>query len=210
MKSIRTTLKIAGSTIALSALVNTAFAADFGALDANSDGQVTFAEYKAVTLTEGKTVTLLAQEFTRMTQGDAVLTEDEFWLSIASRDEPYTLQPMSISEPMPYESIETVTEVETFEDNLDGVEPIDPPVIQDVVPDAGAEEINPVIVETPLEIAPAVAGETERSNEIASEDWLSQDMIEETPVEEGEMDSPAEETPETEIDELGVETSEIY
>ncbi|GGX68971.1 hypothetical protein GCM10011309_18570 [Litorimonas cladophorae] len=204
MKSIKTTLKIAGSTIALSALVNTAFAADFGALDANSDGQVTFAEYKAVALTEGKTVTLLAQEFTRMTQGDAVLTEDEFWLSIASRDEPYT------SEQMPYEPIETVTEVETFEDNPDSVEPIDPPVIQDVVPNAGAEEINPVIVETPLEIAPAVAGETERSNEIASEDWLSQDMIEETPVEEGEMDSPAEETPETEIDELGVETSEIY
>ena len=149
-----------------------------------------------------------------MTQGDAVLTEDEFWLSIASRDEPYT------SEPMPYEPIETVTEVDTFEDNPGGVEPIDPPVIQDVVPNASAEEINPVIVETPLEIAPAVASETERSIEIASEDRLSQDMIDETPVEEGEMDLPEvelpeaqtlkDETPETEIDELGVETGEIY
>jgi hypothetical protein len=210
MKSLKTSLKIAGSTIALSALVNTAFAADFGALDANSDGQVTFAEYKAVALTEGKTLTLLAQEFTRMTQGDAVLTEDEFWLSIASRDETATSQPMSSSEPMPHEPIETVTEVETFEDNPNGVEPIDRPVTQDVVPDASTEEINPVIVETPLEIAPAVAGETERSDEIASEDRLSQDMIDETPVEEGQMDLPTEETPETEIDTSDIETGEIY
>lgn len=40
MKSMKTTLKIAGSAIVLSAFANTAFAADFGALDANSDGQV--------------------------------------------------------------------------------------------------------------------------------------------------------------------------
>ena len=42
-----------------------------------------FSEYKVVALAEGKSVTLAAQEFTRMAQGDAVLTEDEFFLANA-------------------------------------------------------------------------------------------------------------------------------
>lgn len=157
MTLMKTTLKVASSALAMSALTSTAFATDFNALDANADGQVDFTEYKAVALTEGKTVTLAAQEFTRMAQGDAVLTEDEFVLASAFVDQPYALQPSptlepASYEPMPFDPVETVKEVETFESYPEGVEKVRTPeqaAPEDVIPD----EV--------LDITPIEEGETD-------------------------------------------------
>ncbi len=212
MKSIKTRTKTLFSVIALTALTAPAFAADFTTLDVNADGQVDFKEYKAVALKEGKTVTLAAQEFTRMAQGDAILTQDEFFLADALGDQPYALQPSSISEPMPYEATETVNQVETFESFPEQVEAIEPPVVVEETPEENITqpiegEVNmpqaPVVIEKPLEVPPVVAGEIETSD----------DLTNVTPVEEGVMDLPDVETetdvvPELDFPDVEIETPE--
>lgn len=68
------------------------YPSDFAALDADNNGQVTFAEYSAVVKTSGTTTTAAAQQFTRISAGDAVITEDELNLALAFQDQPYALQ----------------------------------------------------------------------------------------------------------------------
>lgn len=199
MTLIKPTLKLAGSVFAMSALTATAFAADFNVLDANADGQVDFAEYKAVALTEGKTVTLAAQEFTRMAQGDASLTEDEFILAGVFTDQPYALQTASTLDPasfeptpletmpletMPFDPVETVMEVETFESYPEGVEVIKPSVADNEVDELESRASGDIMPEA-----------------------IPEDILDTTPVEEGEMDLPQVETSEGKTD---IQTDESY
>ena len=93
-RSIKTTLSaaiLAATLISAPALAGT-YPTDFTALDADKNGQVTFAEYSAVVKTSGMTTTAAAQQFTRISAGDAVITEDELSLALAFEDQPYALQ----------------------------------------------------------------------------------------------------------------------
>jgi len=197
MKPMKTTF----SAIALFALAGPAFAADFASLDSNTDGQVDFAEYKASALAEGKTVTLAAQEFTRMAQGDAILTEDEFFLAEALADQPYALQPVLFTEPLTLDPVENVNSVETFESYPANVEAIEPPVVAEDVPEVTEESKNltadPVIVEKPLDIDPVVAGEVETTDKLSTKSSET-----ETPLEEGELDLSEDLDMEEKMDEL--------
>lgn len=56
---------------------------DFASLDANADARVEFKEFADYAKTQGVTSTLAAQHFTKMSAGDAYLTEDEFFLASA-------------------------------------------------------------------------------------------------------------------------------
>jgi len=220
-------LKITVSAMAITAFASTAFAADFGTLDANADGQVTFAEYSAIATSEGKTKTLAAQEFTRMAQGDAILTEDEFFLADALADQPYALQTITvdapiIEEPMPFEPVETVAPVETFESYPSTVEVMEPPVetetTEETAPvlenatidtpiEGDVETTEPLMTEMPLESESAVAGEVVTSDTM-------EDPVEDMPLEEGSTDLLDELETDTEIPTDDVETTdpdgEIY
>ena len=91
---IKTTLSaaiLAAVLASTSALAGT-YPTDFTALDADKNGQVTFAEYSAVVKASGMTTTAAAQQFTRISAGDAVITEDELSLALAFEDQPYALQ----------------------------------------------------------------------------------------------------------------------
>ncbi len=93
-RSIKTTLSaaiLASACITAAALAGP-YPTDFTALDADKNGQVTFAEYAAVVKTSGMTTTAAAQQFTRISAGDAVITEDELSLALAFEDQPYALQ----------------------------------------------------------------------------------------------------------------------
>ena len=198
MKTIKTTL----SAFAILAIAGPALAADFTTLDVNADGQVSFDEYKAVVLTEGKTVTLVAQEFTRMAQGDAVLTEDEFFLAEALSDQPYEFQPSLVSEPLAVETapmaFEATEVVETFETSPQATETIEPPV-ETVAPKEEAPA--PVIMEKAIDVDPVVAGEVETSIETPVDIDSLEDV---TPMEEIELSDPNPEM-ELELDETDTE-----
>jgi hypothetical protein len=198
MKTMKTTL----SALAIFAIASPSLAADFATLDTNTDGQVSFDEYKFVALSEGKTVTLAAQEFTRMAQGDAVLTQDEFFLAVALADQPYALQPGLVSEPLDAESApadyEPMMFVEPVETSPDATELVEPPVeIEDV---RGVEEPldtpdmedlpAPVIMEKAMDVDPAVAGEVETSIEDATGTLGDNTVDEATPLEEVEIERP--------------------
>ena len=200
-------IKITTAVIALTAIAAPAIAGDFTLLDANSDGQVSFAEYKAVATANGKTVTLAAQEFTRMAQGDAVLTEDEFFLANALVDQPYALQSLTATEPLLYVPVETVSDMEPVESYPAKVEAIEPPVeapemSEDTTQTEDKNMSEPVVIEKPieqpLEVDPVVAGELE----------TSESLTEETPVEEGLSDLPNEDV-ETESDTESEMTDEV-
>ncbi|MEP4051189.1 MAG: hypothetical protein ABJN22_02980 [Litorimonas sp.] len=196
MKTMKTTL----SALAIFAIAGPSLAADFATLDTNTDGQVSFDEYKSAALTEGKTVTLAAQEFTRMAQGDAVLTQDEFFLGVALADEPYALQPGLVSEPLGVESAATDYEpmmfVEPVETSPDATEMVEPPVeIEDA--QEGEESLNtpdmkdlpaPVIMEKAMDVDPAVAGEVETSIEDATDTLGNNTVDDVTPIEEVEIE----------------------
>jgi len=91
---VKTTLTAVAATLALTA--TSAFAenypSDFTALDADKNGQVTFAEFSAVVKNNGLTTTAAAQQFTRISAGDAIITEEELSLALAFQDQPYALQ----------------------------------------------------------------------------------------------------------------------
>lgn len=205
MKTMKTTL----SALAILAITGPALAADFMTLDANADGQVSFDEYKAIAVTEGKTETLAAQEFIRIAQGDTILTEDEFFLADALAGQPYALQSTPVSEtfdvetaPMAFEAIEVVETVETSPEAVEmpeAIEMIEPPVeAEEVKEDLPA----PVIVEKAMDVDPVVAGEIETSIEAAPEIDVLDDL---TPVEDIETAEPELET-EIEPAETDVET----
>jgi len=221
-------MKLMFSVAALTALTAPAFAADFATLDANKDGSVSFSEYRAIAETEGKTTTLAAQEFTRMAQGDAVLTEDEFFLAEALVDQPYALQSIPTSEVLTLDPVENVSTVETFESFPAEVEAIEPPapveVQTDVEPeitieapietpvesmDAPAKELNaPVVMEKAMTPDPVVAGEIETSDileDVTPE--LTEEPVDVTPMEEGSFDLPEIETPETAPEKTEVDMS---
>ena len=212
---------------AMSLMASTAFAGDFATLDANGDGQVSFAEYSVIAKQNGKSTTLAAQEFTRMAQGDAVLTQDEFFLAEALADQPYALQTITVSEPMPYTPTDTIeapleSQFEVIESFPAAVEVMtDPPVAEEVTTNDMVTEDDvtdmvapdpvftpePVMTETPAQMDSEVAGEV-----IMSDDWAM-----ETPVEEGLSDLPTGEIdvqpeldmPELEMDVPAIESPDI-
>ena len=118
MKATKTMITV----LALTAIAGTAAAGDFGTLDANANGEVDFQEYKAHALKDGKTVTLVAQEFTSMTQGDATLTEVEFLMAEANAAQTVDFSSNLIATPMAAESFETVAPAEIFVDAPQEVE----------------------------------------------------------------------------------------
>ncbi len=91
---IKTTLSAAilAAVLASTSAQAGTYPTDFTALDADKNGQVTFAEYSAVVKASGMTTTAAAQQFTRISAGDAVITEDELSLALAFEDQPYALQ----------------------------------------------------------------------------------------------------------------------
>lgn len=91
---VKQTLIAASAVLALTATAASAqtFANDFAALDADNNGQVSFAEFSAVAKTNGLTTTAAAQHFTRMSAGDAIITAEEHSLALAFHDQPYALQ----------------------------------------------------------------------------------------------------------------------
>jgi len=197
-------MKIAFSVIALTAITAPVFAGDFSALDTNADGQVSFAEYKSIAISEGKTTTLAAQEFMRMAQGDAVLTEDEYFLAVALADQPYALQSFNVTAPLPSQPVETVTAIDTVEENLETVESIEPPVPFEEVP----ETMETKDMSAPVIMGKADEGETTSKDEGGADIENSEEMIDETPVEEGLSDLPdLESEPGTEIESETTETS---
>lgn len=194
------TMKITLSALAILAIAGSSLAADFATLDSNTDGQVSFDEYRSVALTEGKTVTLAAQEFTRMAQGDAVLTQDEFLLAVALAEEPYALQSGLVSQPLGVESApadyEPIMYVEPVETSPDATEVIEPPVAIEDVPEAKVipdtlemEDLAaPVIMEKAMDVDPAVAGEVETSIEDPTDNLGDNTLEAVTPVEEIETE----------------------
>lgn len=225
MNTMKTTL----SALAILAIAGPAFAADFATLDVNTDGQVSFDEYKAVALTEGKTVTLAAQEFTRMSQGDAVLTQDEFFLAEALVGQPYAFQPDLTNQPLALEATSTDFEpmefVETRETFPDSTEMMQPPVVIEDVP--VVEEIKdisaPAIMEKAMDVDSAVADGVETSIEIPPGGLAEKIWEEDTPIEEIEPELSGT-NPELELETLDdaseseseafepedIETGEIY
>jgi hypothetical protein len=89
---------LAATLISVPALAGS-YPTDFAALDADKNGQVTFAEYSAVVKTSGMTTTAAAQQFTRISAGDAVITEDELNLALAFEGQPYALQAVTGGQP---------------------------------------------------------------------------------------------------------------
>lgn len=175
MKTIKTAL----ATIAVIAIAGPALAADFAALDVNKDGQLSFDEYKVAATAEGKTVTLAAWEFTRMSQGDAVVTQDEFFFATALADDSYVLQPGLVSEPVAVDVAPMEFEA-PVESSSDAVEMMEPPDIDEepVREENTTKTPAPIIMEKPIDIDSVVAGEVEISSDIAPEDSVDEPNIE--------------------------------
>lgn len=166
---LKTTLITASAVMALSVPLAVAqmYPTDFAALDADKNGQVSFAEYSKVVKTRGLTMTAAAQQFTRISAGDAVITEDELNLALAFQDQPYALQNLNAGANISYvntapEFAPQVSEIE--ESPIMESEPI---VVEQApaesVPDAPSPEIDiirdpvpemtePALASTPLEV----------------------------------------------------------
>jgi len=208
-----TMMKTTISALALTAIAGSALAGDFATLDINTDGQVSFTEYSAYAVAEGKTVTLAAQEFTRIAQGDAIVTEDEMLMATAFADQPYVLQNDAfITEPLPYAPVETVEPVETFESFPQSVEAIEPPVMDEPAPEEVPVEETPVeeLGEETLDATPIQDPVLE-----APEPVTDLPLELETPLEEGVTDLPepeieVETETEIEVEEPTLEDGEIY
>ncbi len=136
---IKTTLSaaiLAATLISAPALAGP-YPTDFTALDADKNGQVTFAEYSAVVKTSGMTTTAAAQQFTRISAGDAVITEDELSLALAFEDQPYALQAV------------TGGQTDTSPDISYVSAPEFTPQVSEVQ-DSPVADSEPVVVETPV------------------------------------------------------------
>jgi len=105
MKTIKTMI----SVLALSAIAGTAAAGDFDTLDVDANGQVDFQEYKTYAVKNGKSVTLAAQEFTLISQGDASLTEAEFLTADANVTKTLYAGTGLLDAPVALETYETPT-----------------------------------------------------------------------------------------------------
>lgn len=164
---LKTTLITAPAVMALSAIPAVAqiYPTDFAALDADQNGQVSFAEFSKVVKTSGLTTTAAAQQFTRISAGDAIITEEELNLAIAFQDQPYALQNMNAGASISYantapEFAPQVNEIE--ESPIGGSEPI---VVEQApaesVPDAPSPEVDiirdpvPELTEPTLSSTPA-------------------------------------------------------
>lgn len=207
-----TIMKTTISALALTAIAGAASAGDFATLDTNTDGQVSFSEYSAHAVTEGKTVTLAAQEFTRIAQGDAVVTKDEMLMATAFADQPYVLQNDAfITNPPPYAPLETVEPVETFESVPQSVEAVEPPVMEEPSeedaptpekPDETTIEEAPELDATPIQ-EPALNEPIEPVTDLSIET--------ETALEEAETDLKAPEVEtEIEVEEPTGDDGDIY
>ena len=151
---LKTTLITASAVMALAATSAMAqiYPTDFAALDADKNGQVSFAEYSRVVKTSGLTTTAAAQQFTRISAGDAVITEEELSLAIAFQDQPYALQNVNAGANISYtntapEFAPQVSEIE--ESPIMESEPIvAPQAPAESVPDAPSPEVD--ILRDPL------------------------------------------------------------
>ena len=178
MKAMKTMI----SVLALSAIAGTATSADFGTLDANANGEVDFQEYKAHAIKDGKTVTLAAQEFTSMTQGDATLTEGEFLMAEANATQTVDFGSELIAAPMASESYETVAPAEIFVDVPQAVEAMeaDTSMEMELSGESASTETDISWEEAPsasmtssteIEVDTEVAGEITKSDE-----WTAPEM----------------------------------
>jgi len=129
---IKTTLTAAATIVALTATsaIAQTYPSDFAGLDADKNGQVTFAEYSKVVKTSGMTTTAAAQQFTRISPGDAIITEEELSLALAFQDQPYALQNINNDA-----NISLVSTAPAFE----------PPVSE--VQEAPVADAEPIIIE---------------------------------------------------------------
>lgn len=123
MKPTRKTTWIVAALLATASSAAAMQAPAFSTLDTNADGQVSFDEYAAYASTDGKSRTLAAQEFTRLSQGDAVLTEDEYIFVDILAEQPYAFQstPAAVVETPVLFDTAVAGEV-TYSDTLDPAE----------------------------------------------------------------------------------------
>jgi len=137
-------LKTTLSAAVLVALVSSpALAADyptdFNAIDTDNNGQVTFAEYSSAVKANGVSTTQAAQQFTRMSAGDATITEDEFNIGLAFQDQLYALQAVTGGQTISFVASEA---------------PLLEPQIHEVQ-DSPVADSEPIIAPAPVETAPS-------------------------------------------------------
>lgn len=180
------------SALAISAIAGTAAAVDFSTFDTDANGQIDFAEYKAIATKDGKTVTLAAQEFTSMSQGDAIVTEAEFLMATTNAAQNIETEAMPFVDPMAMDSIETVTPAEIFLDAPQSVAPVETGTENTItewdtaVPDVTSDSMTST---TEIEVEPEVAGEV-----TTSDDWTDVEIA--TP----ELTMEPDNVPETDAD----------
>jgi len=171
----KTTLTAAAALLAVTATsaIAQSYPSDFAALDTDKDGQVSFAEYSAIVKTSGVTTTAAAQQFTQISAGDAVITEEELSLALAFQDQPYALQNINNGADISYTS-----SAPAFEPPMSEVQ--DSPVTESapvITEDAPAE----IMIETPapeVEIIREAIPETVEPTTTMTEPEIVQDAIE--------------------------------
>lgn len=158
---LKTTLIAASAALTLSATsaIAQSFPSDYTALDADKNGQVTFAEYSAVVKTSGLTTTAAAQQFTRISAGDAIITEDELNLALAFQDQPYALQNVNSGADISYASTAPEFEPPVSEVQDSPIMDAKPIVVEEAPADITIETPAPEI-ETPREPVPEMTEPT--------------------------------------------------
>ncbi len=150
----KTTLITASAVMALAATSAMAqmYPTDFAALDADKNGQVSFAEYSKVVKTSGLTTTAAAQQFTRISAGDAVITEEELNLALAFQDQPYALQNLNAGANISYANTAPEFEPQVSEIEESPIMDSEPIAVEQApaesVPDAPPPEVD--IIRDPL------------------------------------------------------------
>lgn len=169
-------LKLSAASAVIAAFALPAFAGDFGTLDTNLDGQIDFKEYRTYAAAQGTSSTLAAQAFTKMSQGDAFVSQDEFLMADLLKDQPYALQPVLKSEPAPAAEWSAPVTVETA--------PIAEPMAEyEVV-------IEPPVIEETETTDPESLTIERPETGVASEVETYAPEMDATPVEEGLSDLP--------------------
>lgn len=181
-----TRLKLALTFTAASLLAAPAFAQSFETLDTNADGQVTFDEYRVHASAEGKTATLAAQEFTRMSAGDAIITADEMLLAEVTTD--YSSSPSVIFDATPTDTPSEWTPVEIETSPVVGEVMMDPPVTSDAESGEDTTDGTETDWSTPEPTPESVITETPNEG-VAGEVIMSDEAPIEIPMEEGLNDT---------------------
>lgn len=161
-RRLKTTLITASAVMALAATSATAqmYPTDFAGLDADKNGQVSFAEYSKVVKTSGLTTTAAAQQFTRISAGDAVITEEELNLALAFQDQPYALQNVNDGANISYANTAPEFEPQVSDIQASPIMESEPIVVEQApaesVPDAPSPEVDIIRAPVPEMVEPTV------------------------------------------------------